>query len=943
MFSNDEVFARPTRLILVTPHVSASSLHGILANLGRTTRCFLWLGLVLSSLVAARADTVAEAWTRRYDGPVAGTDYPIGVGTDTVGSVAVVGRSNGNGTAIDFYTANYAAGTGAILWERRYATAGNDVPYAVAFDPSGNVMVTGYTGTVPASNYYTAKYAAADGALLWERTYNGPANATDFAQALAVDSEGNVIVTGFSVNGGAGDFYTAKYAADDGALIWERRYNGPANGADAAEAVAVDSDGNVVVTGSSDNNGSGDYYTAKYAAADGALLWEKRYNGPGNELDAGHAVAVDTAGDVIVTGYSDGGVTGQDIYTAKYAGADGALVWERRYDNKFKFDEAWSIGVDVNGDIFITANSDSDFYTAKYASATGAVLWERRYHNPANSGAQVSSLSVGALGDVFVTGSVRAASGYDDIYTAKYGGTTGAVLWEKIYDGPAHLTDTMHQLRPYTGKIAATPDGGAVVICQSASAPYPGNYDFATIQYSPLDTDGDGIPDDWETVATTDEDTPTTIALRGWFDYGGALGYDILTPPQHGTLAGTAPNLTYTPDPNFNGTDSFTYIVDYAQASAEGSVSVTVNPVEDAPIAAGQSVITDEDTAMTVTLSGSDVDGDPLAFQITSAPTHGTLSGAAPNLTYTPSANYSGPDSFSFKVHDGSMDSAPANVIVNVIPVNDAPVASSQGVTTTEDVAAAIVLGSSDVDSSSLTYAIVSMPAHGTLSGVAPNVTYIPDVNYSGPDSFSFKVNDGLADSAAAIVAITVTPVNDAPVASSQAVSTNEDTPRAIILSGSDVEAGSLSYSVVTGPAHGTLSGTVPNLSYTPNANYIGSDSFSFKVNDGSVDSAPATVAITMAPVNDVPVAVNDMATTVKNTAVNISVLANDSDVDGDALTVTSTTPSAGGSIAIINGGTAIRFTPNFNYVGNVAFTYTIRDGNGGSATANVQVAVTKK
>jgi len=162
----------------------------------------------------------------------------------------------------------------------------------VAVDGSGNVVVTGNSG-----GYYTAKYAASDGALLWEKRYNG-FSAYGEARAVAVDSSGNVVVTGPSYNriGGDADYYTAKYAATDGALLWEKRYNGQKNGGDWAWAVAVDGSANVVVTGQSqsviDVNGNApyDYYTVKYAAADGALLWEQRYNGAATSSDQAQAV-----------------------------------------------------------------------------------------------------------------------------------------------------------------------------------------------------------------------------------------------------------------------------------------------------------------------------------------------------------------------------------------------------------------------------------------------------------------------------------------------------------------------------------------------------------------------------------------------------------------------------------------------------------------------------
>jgi hypothetical protein len=133
------------------------------------------------------------------------------------------------------------------------------------------------------------------------------------------------------------------------------------------------------------------------------------------------------------------------------------------------------------------------------------------------------------------------------------------------------------------------------------------------------------------------------------------------------------------------------------------------------------------------------------------------------SFTYTPVANYNGPDSFNYTIADGKGGTASATVTITVTAVNDAPMAHAQSVSTSEDTANPITLTGSDVEGSSLTYNIVVAPAHGTLSGVAPNVTYTPAANYHGPDSFTFSVNDGLINSAPATVSITVTPVNDAP------------------------------------------------------------------------------------------------------------------------------------------------------------------------------------
>jgi subtilase family serine protease len=177
---------------------------------------------------------------------------------------------------------------------------------------------------------------------------------------------------------------------------------------------------------------------------------------------------------------------------------------------------------------------------------------------------------------------------------------------------------------------------------------------------------------------------------------------------------------------------------------------------------------------------------------------------------------------------------------------NRAPVADSQSVGASQNVATPIVLTASDADEEPLTYSIVTPPSHGTLTGTAPNVTYTSSGQYSGPDSFTFRVNDGHVDSNIATVSIMV--ANQPPVSASQAVTTAENTARAITLTASDPENDPLTYAIVSGPAHGTLSGTAPNVVYTPSTNYYGEDSFTFRTNDSRSDSNTATVTITVTP-----------------------------------------------------------------------------------------------
>jgi len=169
---------------------------------------------------------------------------------------------------------------------------------------------------------------------------------------------------------------------------------------------------------------------------------------------------------------------------------------------------------------------------------------------------------------------------------------------------------------------------------------------------------------------------------------------------------------------------------------------------------------------------------------------------------------------------------------------NHAPVADNKSITLQEDSSTNIILSGSDVDGDTLTYSY-TQPAHGTFDGT----TYTPNANYHGSDSFTYTTNDGTVNSAPATVTISVTAVNDAPVADDKSVTVNEDSSANITLSGSDVDGDTLTYSY-TQPAHGTLSGTVPNLTYAPASGYSGSDSFTYTANDGTVDSAPATVRI---------------------------------------------------------------------------------------------------
>ncbi len=445
-------------------------------------------------------------------------------------------------------------------------------------------------------------------------------------------------------------------------------------------------------------------------------------------------------------------------------------------------------------------------------------------------------------------------------------------------------------------------------------------------------------------TVTTNEDTATSITLTATDPDSDPLTYAVVANPQHGTLIGSAPNLTYTPAANYAGADSFTFKVNDGQADSNvATVDVTVNQVNDPPTATSQTLNTNEDTALPISLAGSDAEGSALIFTVVANPSKGTLTGSGANRTYTPNANVNGADSFTFKVNDGQIDSAVATVNITINAVNDPPTATAQSVSTNKNTAKAITLGGSDIEGNALTFTVVSNPIHGTLSGTAPNLTYTPATNYNGSDSFTFKANDGQADSTIATVTITVNAVNGPPTANDQSLTTAEDTALAVTLIGSDPDGDTLTVTIVDAPVHGALSGSGLNRSYSPAANYNGSDSFTFRLNDGTVNSNLATVIITVTPVNDAPVADNDSYETSRNTVLTVAVadglLNGDSDLESNTLTALLVTPPLHGTVNLNPNG-AFTYTPATNYSGNDSFTYKTNDGQLDSNVATVSLTV---
>lgn len=273
------------------------------------------------------------------------------------------------------------------------------------------------------------------------------------------------------------------------------------------------------------------------------------------------------------------------------------------------------------------------------------------------------------------------------------------------------------------------------------------------------------------------------------------------------------------------------------------------------PIARDTSWSTDENVAKSVAyLPASDADSDPLTFSINSGPEHGSISGfntSTGAFTYTPDPGYSGPDSLKYEATDGDFVSNEGTVRITVIDVNDPPVARDTTVTTDEDTPVNGQMHATDTDGPGpLTFEHLNGPTHGTLTSFDVNTgafTYAPALNYNGNDQFTFRVNDGLNNSAPGIVSIVINPVNDPPVARDTTLAAPFETTVSGKLPASDVDGPSLTYNIVAGPFNGTVSGLVPSTgvyNYTPGTGYSGPDSILFTATDGIVPSNMAVVRI---------------------------------------------------------------------------------------------------
>jgi hypothetical protein len=424
------------------------------------------------------------------------------------------------------------------------------------------------------------------------------------------------------------------------------------------------------------------------------------------------------------------------------------------------------------------------------------------------------------------------------------------------------------------------------------------------------------------------------------------LTYAIVTPPMHGSLSGDGPYYIYTPDVDYIGEDSFTFVAnDGTVDSNTASVSISVLPAENTPpVAFDISLETSESTSFSFTVNATDAEGDPLNYIIVTGAENGLLvgngdDGSGPSYTYMPNAGFVGEDVFTFVANDGNNDSNIAVASISIVPMaNNPPVANDSNLETTGAADFSLTVDASDADDDPLTYQIVTQPQFGTLSGNGPDYIYTPNPGFVGSDSFSYVANDGSDDSNIGNIYIEVLPAaNNPPVANNSHLETTESTAFNLTVDASDADNDPLTYQIVTQPQFGTLSGSGPDYVYTPDPFYVGEDSFSYIANDGSENSNVGSVSIEVLPAsNRPPVALNASYETMQSLSVTVNLVATDPDFDLLSYVITSN-PQNG---VIEFNFSSYTYIPNDGFVGDDSFTFIANDGVNNSNVATISIKV---
>lgn len=422
-------------------------------------------GEVNAEFVALKlaGDTGATLWLSQYTEEVDSVDFATSVAVDSAGDVIVAGVSTGNDLDQDYVILKYDGDTGTELWTSlEVGPEGNPAARpTIVVGANDDIFLSGSIGPRDSTDMLVQKYAAASGEQIWSRSYDGLGAGLDEAEALAIDTAGDVFVTGSSTGlDGTIEFLTVKVSADTGDEQWQARFDTAADEGDFPAAIVVDSAGDPVIAGSSRNMSfaKSDFAVVKLSGSDGSEQWRATEGllefaqifGCGHPVRSSKAMAVDSAGDTYVAGCQSNG-SNTDTVIAKLS-ADGDWIWRAVYDGGLT-DVLVALTLDSAGDVIVAGTSyhpetDADFLALKLDGATGAALWTARYTGPTPTARRqfASTVTVDSNDDVIVAGSGSAAlpgSGGPSIAVVKFAGSSGDTIWASQIDTGGALVNAV--------------------------------------------------------------------------------------------------------------------------------------------------------------------------------------------------------------------------------------------------------------------------------------------------------------------------------------------------------------------------------------------------------------------------------------------------------------------------------------------------------------------
>uniref|UniRef100_UPI001CD61332 tandem-95 repeat protein n=1 Tax=Priestia megaterium TaxID=1404 RepID=UPI001CD61332 len=559
------------------------------------------------------------------------------------------------------------------------------------------------------------------------------------------------------------------------------------------------------------------------------------------------------------------------------------------------------------------------------------------------------------------------------------GGTavsTVTVIVTPVNDAPTvpNYTFTTQEDSPVVGAVVGTdvdgnslsyqlqnrPTNGVAVVNANGTFSYQPSLNFnGSDQFTVLVSDGQGgtavstvtinvIPVNDPPITsnvsfTIAEDSTLINRVVAVDPDGDPLTFSLQTTPGNGVAVVNADGtFSYQPNLNFNGTDHFTVLVSDGQGgTAVSTVTVIVTPVNDAPTVPNYTFSTQEDSPVVGAIVGTDVDGNPLSYQLQVAPVNGVaVVNADGTFSYQPNLNFNGTDQFTVLVSDGQGGTVVSTVTINVIPVNDPPITSNVSFTIAEDSTLINQVVAVDPDGDSLTFSLQTAPGNGmAVVNADGTFSYQPNLNFNGTDRFTVLVSDGQGGTAVSTVTVIVTPVNDAPTVPNYTFSTQEDSPVVGAIVGTDVDGNPLSYQLQVAPVNGVaVVNADGTFSYQPNLNFNGTDQFTVLVSDGQEGTAVSTVTINVIPVNDPPITADLAFTINEDTPLTNQIPA--FDPDGDPLTFTLLNPPPSNGSVILGANGVFTYTPNLNYNGMDTFGVLVSDGKGGTSLSTVTLTI---